>query len=64
MSPNEATWIRWQDEIRQEGRVEVKRQVTKQLEKELETIYEDDEWKQGYSEALQLAIALVAKAGE
>ncbi len=62
--PDEATWIRWQDEIREEGRVEVKREVLKELEAELDTIHEDDEWKQGYSEALQLAIALVTKAGE
>lgn len=62
--PTEASWIRWQDEIREEGRVEVKREVLKDLEKELESITEDDEWKQGYSEALQLAIALVTKAGE
>lgn len=62
MSPNEASWQRWQDEIREEGRIEFQKQIHKALVSELKPTEEiNDEWDQGFDEAIQLAIAIVER---
>ncbi len=62
MSPSEASWHRWQDEIRVEGRNELGKELIQEVTelKPAEDI--SDEWDQGFDEAIQLCLALITKA--
>ncbi len=63
MSPSEASWHRWQDEIRIEGRNELGKELIQELVTELKPAEDiSDEWDQGFDEAIQLCLALVKKA--
>lgn len=63
MAPSEASWLRWQDEIRIEGRNELGKELTQYLVTELKPAEEiSDEWDQGFDEAIQLCLALIKKA--
>mgnify|MGYP000583108225 CR=1 FL=1 len=62
MSPSETSWLRWQDEIRIEGRNELGKELIQLLVTELKPTEEiSDEWDQGFDEAIQLCLALVNK---
>lgn len=63
MSPSEASWHRWQDEIRIEGRNELGKELIQELVTELKPTEEiSDEWGQGFDKAIQLCLALIKKA--
>lgn len=63
MSPSEASWHRWQDEIRIEGRNELGKELIQELVTELKPAEDISyEWDQGFDEAIQLCLALVKKA--
>lgn len=63
MSSSEASWHRWQDEIRVEGRNELGKELIQDLVTELKPAEDiSDEWDQGFDEAIQLCLALVKKA--
>lgn len=62
MRTEEKYWLKWQDEMRDEGRKEFQRQLLNLLEKELKTVDEiDNEWDQGFDKAIQLVIAIIEK---